>query len=89
MEWGKLNLTTSENRSSTTKTVEQRAREYADVELHGYLDGVNKGLCPFQDPDTGNFFDLIAFWERTKHTMPILYQMHLDYSPIQGDFKTN
>jgi hypothetical protein len=84
MEWGKLNLGTGDTRSKTA-TISERAKEYADVELHGYLDGVNKGLLPFQDPDTGNMFDLLAFWERMKHTMPILYLMHLDYSPIQGN----
>jgi hypothetical protein len=45
--------------------------------------GTHAGTFDNQDED-GEMFNLVGYWSMMKHTMPVLYLMHLDYCPIQG-----
>ena len=40
----------------------------------------------FINSSTGELFDIVNYWEKMKQSLPVLYRMHLDYAPVQGNF---
>ncbi len=50
LNWGDM-VEDEEEAETEDKTVEQRAKEYCAIELHGYLEGVNKKRLDFQDSE--------------------------------------
>ena len=55
-------------------------------EIESYLD--EEDILSLIKED-GSLFDIFGYWKKRKRSHPILYRMHLDFSPIQGNFISN
>ena len=54
------------------------------VALTFYFLGTHAGTFDNQGED-GEMFSIVEYWKKMKGAMPVLYSMHLDYCPVQGN----